>query len=551
VKKQLTSLDLFYLVKELQDLAGARVQKIYQDGDSVYLVVYGGQVKQTLVLAPNRITVTEYEHEFPKQPAGFCMLLRKHLINKRIISIKQHEFERIVEIEFADRFLIVELFSDGNVILTDKNTGEIIKPLHTQRWKDREVLSRHPYQYPPAGGINTSVLKKEDAIKILKESEKDLVRTLATKFSLGGNYAEEVLYRADVYGDNMGSELNDKTLEKIYNHTKELFEQVPAPQLYAKKGLVTPFILKKEEEQPKSYATLSQSADEFFKETVVIRDKHDNLEHRLLEQKETLKKLGKDETKYKKEGDDLSQEQKFKEANAAYQKSKKAKKKETGLKEAITKTEKDLKKAQVVVKEPKKKEIVKQEWYEKFRWFKTSDDYLVIGGKDATSNDIVVKKHAGKLDIVFHAQIIGAPFCVIKVEKKKKVPETTIEEAAQFAASYSKAWQQGLGTVDVFWVYPDQLKKEVGLKAGAFMVHGKHNYLHSVVLELAFGLDKDRKLIHGPVKMVEKITKQFVRVQPGRVKAGELAKKIKHKLRYEGNVNDIQRFIPAGKGRLK
>jgi len=550
VKKQLTSLDLFYLVKELQGLASARVQKVYQIQNTVYLVVYGEQTKQTIILAPNRITVTEYEHTFPTKPPNFCMLLRKHLVNKRIISIKQHEFERIVEIEFPDRILVVELFSDGNIILVDKNIHEIIHPLHVQHWKDRDVVPRNVYEYPPAG-VNTPELTKEAFIEILKTSDKDVVRTLATKFSLGGTYAEEVCFLTDVNKESLGSVLSDEVLERIYNKIKELFTRDVKPSVYAKQQAIAPFELRHLEETPKPFKTIAEAADAFFAEPVIKRDKHDELKHRLDEQQASLKKITKDQTEYKKKGDELSQKRDFKEAGEAYEKGKKAKKKEAGLKDAIENTKKQLEKAPIVVEKPKKKEVEKKEWYEKFRWFKSSDGFIVVGGKDATTNEMIVKKHTEKNDIVFHAEIIGAPFCVVKAGKKTEVPKTTLEETAQFAASYSKAWQKRLGTVDVYAVKPGQLRKELGLPKGAFMVHGERNYYHNVVLEMAFGLGKKKELVHGPSKMVEKKTKRLVRVRPGRIKAGELAKKIKYKLKFEGTIEDIQKFIPTGKGILK
>jgi len=45
---------------------------------------------------------------------------------------------------------------------------------------------------------------------------------------------------------------------------------------------------------------------------------------------------------------------------------------------------------------------INKEWYEKFRWFISSDDFLILGGRDATSNEIVIKKHTEKNDLVFH-----------------------------------------------------------------------------------------------------------------------------------------------------
>ena len=68
-----------------------------------------------------------------------------------------------------------------------------------------------------------------------------------------------------------------------------------------------------------------------------------------------------------------------------------------------------------------------REWYEKFRWFISSEGFLVIGGRDATTNEIIVKKHADKNDLVFHTDMVGSPFFVIKSDNKK-IGEATIKE---------------------------------------------------------------------------------------------------------------------------
>ena len=59
-----------------------------------------------------------------------------------------------------------------------------------------------------------------------------------------------------------------------------------------------------------------------------------------------------------------------------------------------------------------------REWYEKFRWFTSSDGFLVVAGKDTVSNEVLIKKYAKQEDVVFHAEISGAPFTVVKTEGK-------------------------------------------------------------------------------------------------------------------------------------
>ncbi|MBW3004164.1 DUF814 domain-containing protein, partial [Candidatus Woesearchaeota archaeon] len=148
-------------------------------------------------------------------------------------------------------------------------------------------------------------------------------------------------------------------------------------------------------------------------------------------------------------------------ASIYYDKAKKYKKKIQGAKEALEKTEQKLKKLEKKKPEPKNLETkgtIKREWYEKFRWFNSSENFLVICGRDATSNEIVIKKHTDKDDIVFHTSMPGSPFCVIKT-KGKTPTERTLEEAAQQTASYSKAWKLGIAAAEVFHVKPDQVSK--------------------------------------------------------------------------------------------
>jgi predicted ribosome quality control (RQC) complex YloA/Tae2 family protein len=231
---------------------------------------------------------------------------------------------------------------------------------------------------------------------------------------------------------------------------------------------------------------------------------------------------------------------------------KKAKKKLEGAKDALKDSEKKLEKLKLEEdkfweeyrKKQEKKER-KREWYEKFHWFISSEDFLCIGGKDATSNEIIVKKHTDKEDIVFHTDMAGSPFFAVK--NGQEAGEKTREEAAQATAVYSRAWKLGHTTADVFYVNPDQVSKEAQagehLAKGSFMIYGKTKYIYPK-LEYAIGL-VDEQIIGGPLTAIEKKTKNFVVVVPGRNKKSAMAKKIKSKLKG-GDLDDIIKFLPAG-----
>ena len=246
------------------------------------------------------------------------------------------------------------------------------------------------------------------------------------------------------------------------------------------------------------------------------------------------------------------------EQNAAvyFEKAKKSRKKLEGAKKAFKKTQDKLKsineKKKKIVSSEKitEKPVRKKEWYEKFRWFFSSEGFLCIGGRDATTNDIIIKKHADKDDIVFHTDMAGSPFFVIKANNKKISPKT-MEEAAQATASYSRAWRLGLSSLEVFYVKPEQLTKEANsgeyIAKGAFMVKGKTNYIHPM-LEVAIGI-KDNILIGGPVNAIKTNSEKFVIIKQGKEKTSEIAKKIKKII--GGSIDEITLFIPAGGSRIQ
>ena len=244
-------------------------------------------------------------------------------------------------------------------------------------------------------------------------------------------------------------------------------------------------------------------------------------------------------------------------AGIYFDKAKKAKKKLKGAQEALEKSKKQLKKLEQeeskFQEEEEKKEIKKarkKEWYEKFHWFISSEGFLCIGGKDATSNEIIIKKHTEKNDLVFHTEMPGSPFFVIK--NGIEAGEITKKEAAQATAVYSRAWKRGLGSAEVYSITPEQVSKKAQageyLAKGSFMIYGKREYFRPQ-MKYAIGLVED-EIISGPKSAVEKKTKNYVVVVIGKFKKSDLAKKIKHKLKG-GDVDDIVKFLPTGGAEMK
>ena len=247
-------------------------------------------------------------------------------------------------------------------------------------------------------------------------------------------------------------------------------------------------------------------------------------------------------------------------ASDYFEKAKKIKKKIKGAEEALEQSIKklkdlELKKEKLSAEEEQKSKAKerKKEWYEKFRWFTSSDGFLIIGGRDATSNEIVIKKHTDKNDLVLHTDMAGSPFFVIK-SGNKKIPDSTIKEAADATITFSRAFKLGIETTDTFTAKPEQLTKEAKpgeyVPRGGFITKGKLNYVDNKI-NLAIGITKENAVMSGPVEAVKKNCIKYIELKKGDEKVSSVAKKIRYKLGGNLDLDDIIRALPAGNFKLQ
>ena len=222
MQRGLSSFDIYVIVSELQELLGSYIDKIYQPTRDELLIRINNKKtnKKEIIYIKNGelLCTTQKKFAVPQKPSTFAMTCRKYLLNGRITAITQHEFDRIIKIKIGKKegeyTLIFELFKNGNIILADPNE-KIILPLITQQWAHRTIRSHREYVPPPAQ-TNPFHLNEKQLQDVLKESKKDLVRTLAVNINLSGTYAEEICFRADVDKNKKTSELNEESIKKIY-----------------------------------------------------------------------------------------------------------------------------------------------------------------------------------------------------------------------------------------------------------------------------------------------------------------------------------------------
>lgn len=242
-------------------------------------------------------------------------------------------------------------------------------------------------------------------------------------------------------------------------------------------------------------------------------------------------------------------------ANASdiYQKGKdvgeKAKRAEEALEESraeLAKKQKGIDKAKALA--AGKAQPTKQFWFERYKWFISSGGKLIIAGKDAHSNDNIVKKHLKDGDLYAHADVHGAPSVVIK--EGAKADNDELRQGCQFALAQSKAWIAALSEGSAFWVYPDQVSKTPNpgefVPRGAFIIRGKRNYEYHLQIELVVGevyYQGARKVMCGPAECFKDCDRYFV-IRPGRGKGGRKSSEMAK--RFQVPEEEISRILPPG-----
>jgi predicted ribosome quality control (RQC) complex YloA/Tae2 family protein len=678
-KKEFSSFDIAAAIQELKGLiADSRVNNIYQlDEKTVIFKLHKIDTPpiRLVMEAGRRLHTTDYAEENPAEPPAFCMTLRKYLRDAWVAGIDQYEFERIVTVSFRTKTgllkLVVELFGEGNIILTNEQ-NVIIHALTFKKMRDRDILHNVVLELPPSSSKNPFKVTQSELEEALKNAgDTEVVRSIARFLGVGGVYAEEILLRANVEKTKRCSTLSEIEVEGVFGALQSLLSPISTMHLEPCIVLgedddfldVVPFKLKRYEGfKTQVYESFNRALDEFYLRVTVAERAVNAVEvDKLKKEAERLKRIVADQEKSIHEDEAKSQRDKligdtiyahfnelqtfqnkllnanrsgkdwnlvindaleakktgsipeayiqsfdgknlalnlnmdnyqfslnlrhslFENANEYYEKGKRAKQKAAGAltaledsKKKLAKIEKELNEAEEL-KSLKPAEIIEalskrklerenKEWYEKFRWFISSDGFLVVAGKDTVSNEVLVKKYTDQEDVVFHAEISGAPFVVVKAEGKT-ISDQTLHEAGEYAASFSRAWRENAGSADVYWVKVDQLSKSgpsgESVPHGAFAVVGKRNWTRNMPLRTAVGIIVSDQTIFvgGPVDAVKAKTKAHVVLLPGDTQGKELLKQILKSLMLKlpkeqreksgkTSIEQIRDFVPYTKGAI-
>ncbi len=251
-------------------------------------------------------------------------------------------------------------------------------------------------------------------------------------------------------------------------------------------------------------------------------------------------------------------------AQAYFEEAKKLKQKAKGALAGIKEVKKKLdavekKSAREAPKHPTK--LRSKEWFEKFRWCFTRSGLLIVGGRDAHSNEALVKRHMEENDMYFHADVHGAPHCVLKCENQKPTKED-VEDAAAFAGLFSSVWKKGLLSVRVFAVKPSQVSKKApsgeSIGRGAFMIYGERKWFDPV-LSMGLGVQpvKDGfRAVCGPLACVNARAQHVVQLLPGEKSKTDVSKSFTKWLLKQSppilvSLDEVVSILPAGEFILK
>jgi predicted ribosome quality control (RQC) complex YloA/Tae2 family protein len=534
------------------------------------------------------------------------------------------------------RVVVCEFFGEGNLAICDENMQiiAILNPIHV-RHRTLNAGLRYAYPPARGVDVFEITLEQMISLRN-EAKNLDVLRWIGRSVSMPKKFVEEVAKRASIEPDKLAARLSDEEVKKIYSTVKSLVNDVSAGKnhepviiMAGEKPLEALPIITGEAAKmsTKKVASYMDAVDEVLSseildigrssKTVELDRQIAVLEHDLDEQNKAKEAVMQKSAAIRRLADELmglsyhnpddgkvhdalaansasmvkekgvkyvevAGEQIEMQANLAKVSSMlfaRAKEMERGgasIDEARTKILAQITKLQSQTAAIHKKVIVKEqtakEWYERYRWFVTTDGLLAIGGRDASSNSALVRKHLTENDIVFHAEVHGSPFFIVKnaaAPAQEERIDQSLLQVAKATVSFSRAWKDGLSSADAYWVTPEQIKKGAPtgqfLPKGSFVIEGKRNYLKGVEIRLAIGivqLEDRQTLVCGPEEAIKnravlyavllqggmdpmtaakKVKSEFVKIAGGS-EAAETIKRI--------SLDDFVRALPTGQSRI-
>ena len=578
MKKSLTSPDIRELVSDWQYLVGSRVDQFGRpDSNKLIFKLRNrdiGTIRLVLDLG-GWAYLTKESLTTESNQGVFVNQIRKKIKKSRLDAITQLDGDRIICFEFSRKdeklSLIFEFFHKGNAILCVDNQIDMV--MRQQKFRHRKIVANQPYISPP--GFNPFNSNLDEYSNRLLESERSLGASLTINCNLGGEIANLICSNL---GLDPNSEISESEVENIFSEVKRILADKIDPTIFIDNDgenlTVSKFNLTNIVAGNK-YSSFDEAIEVYVgsikKPEKVVKDKEDV---RISRQKEAIEKYIQQSIDFRTIGNlvfsniNLIEERianeeedeiiieieghevkiltsRSAQANASlyFDRAKECERKAKRTEEIILEKPK---------KSPKKKKPPKKlEWFEKYRWFITSEGDIALGGKDATTNERVVKKYLKDNDRYAHADIHGAPSVIVKSNQGIPPSEKSMLEASSFSLSYSKAWGARVASGHSFWVENDSVSKTPNtgefLAKGAFVIRGKRNWNRNLEVKLTIGIinyEGKEKLMAGPTEAFVDKSKKYLTFKPGFIERKVVSRKVSKA--FDEEHSEVEKLLPSG-----
>lgn len=590
---ELSGFEVLVLAKEI-DLAlrGTYINNIYTVGTSQLLRFRKpGGPDVWLVASPKKGAWVSARVSERAETSEFTSRLRAELERARFSRASQGDLDRVFLLDFEGgekRTLVVELMPPGNLLVLDPE-GMVRLAQKEVRGGARRVVKGAKYLLPKQSRTSPEDVDAK-SVGVMLGEEDTVGKAIGKHVSLPRKYVADALERlgADDRTASMRMKGREGEVADVLKSMVGLARGSPAPCICGTPKGDEVFAFRPAGLEVKAEsATMSEICDALFLDEATSQVTEESAEEsRQKELQATVSKLRSDSqsllaraAKAREEakvalGSPLEEGVKVMRgagvkpsrdptspqgvASAIYDYAKQLESKASVNLETAAKLEKKSLKAPRK-QTPSTRPISRRrgEWFERFRWFRTAEGRLAIGGRDAQSNSTILSRHLDDNDTVYHADLFGSPFFVLKGGRDQT--EEEVREVAQATVTFSSAWKTGLGSADAYWVTPDQVSSAAPsgeyLARGSFAIRGKKNFMTKLLVELAVGIDREGRVTAGPETAIRRSCDRYVVLRPHNEKGSETAKRVLKDLSGSGGavlqtLDEIQRALPAGGGKV-
>jgi hypothetical protein len=185
--------------------------------------------------------------------------------------------------------------------------------------------------------------------------------------------------------------------------------------------------------------------------------------------------------------------------------------------------------------------------YENYRWFFTSNNVLVVGGKSDDQNESTIKHFLKPEYTIMHTSSPGSPFMIIQSNKPTK---KDLDETAIYTGCFSKQWKNANKKIEIDVFKGEQIEKLKSMKIGTFGVKGKKQTIN-VKPELILVIQKGKfRAVPNPNG-----ESKLANIKPGKLSkeqaAEKLAKIVRDKFHLPAHKEEIMQAIPSDKLSVK